>query len=143
MEATRRSFDGSNSLANVLGVLAVLMVAVVVMGSRLPLIADDRAAVLALAVIGSMMCGPGIGRASTSLGWLHPITLTGIVLGIAALTVIGLVLTGNASLLGPLVLPSGSPERAAFVLLAGIMLVKWVVGWGLGALAPQRGHRPV
>jgi hypothetical protein len=82
------------------------------------------------------MCGiAGIGQTSTSLGWLHPITLIGIALGALAVVPVMLVVLGwTAPLTSAGHLFGGgfaalSAERIAIAGLGLLILVKWVLGF--------------
>lgn len=104
----------------VLGLIAVSLVVVELSGSiaSIPLISTDRAALIALLVVGMAMCAVGgIGPAVASQGWNSPYTLTGAALGIVALLVAGTALLGIR-------LPLIPDDRTAFLVLAGIGLLK-------------------
>jgi hypothetical protein len=141
MQATPHSIESTLAplFANVLGVLAVMLVVAVLANISLPLIANDRVAFYALAAIGLTMCGVGgIGRAQATLGWLHPLTLVGISLGIVATLLIVAVLAGRTDALGPIGVAfygdsAGlvSGERVALIALAIVMAAKWVLGFGM------------
>jgi hypothetical protein len=56
-----------------------------VTNTRLPPLGSDRAAFIALLIVGmTIRAVRGIGRAQSTLGWTDPVTLVGIVLGSAA-----------------------------------------------------------
>jgi hypothetical protein len=103
---------------------------------RLPLLGSDRAAFIAVVVVGMTMCAlGGIGRAQSTLGWTDPITVLGIAIGSLALMLVAAVLTGKAGVLAPvsaLIAGTSSLEsatdRAATLVLAGLIAVKWVIG---------------
>lgn len=136
MQPNATTFTGNTFAANVLGILAALIVAAMVANIRLPLIGSDRAAFLSLVVVGMTMCAlGGIGRAQSTLGWTDPVTLVGIVIGSLALVLVAAVLTGRADVLAPVAALIGgtstsesSTYRAATVVLAGLMAVKWAIG---------------
>lgn len=100
-----------------------------------PVVGTVRGALIAIAVIGMASCAvAGVGQAPT-VGWTHPITIFGIVVGIVALGFIGAGLFGWDALVRPAegVLPIGAAvaattERLAVGLLAALIAVKWVVG---------------
>jgi hypothetical protein len=78
------STDGTNLAVIALGILAALLVFAVLTGRKVPLLTSDRAALLALVVIGMIMCTQGgIGRVSASGTWLHPFSFLGYLLGAA------------------------------------------------------------
>jgi hypothetical protein len=129
--------EGGAVLASVLGIGAAVLVLGVLVGAtaHLPLIGSDRGALIALVVVGMTMCAlGGIGRAQATVGWAHPVTILGAALGTAVIVLVGAVLVGRGA---PLVavaaaLPGGpvladSPERAALVLIAALMAVKWLL----------------
>lgn len=88
---------------------------------RVPLVSTDQAAFVALAATGFAMCTPSLGRTTTGLGWTHPITLIGTVLGV----LIGLLVV--AVVVGWRV-PFIATDRAAFIVVAVLGLVKWGLG---------------
>jgi hypothetical protein len=59
----------------------------VLTGRKIPMISGDRAALLALFVIGFCMCAVGISRVSATGQWAHPLTIIGYFLGVLALLV--------------------------------------------------------
>ena len=136
MQANTTTFTGNAIAANLLGVLAALMVIALLTNVRLPLIGSDRAAFSALVLIGMTMCAlGGIGRAQSTLGWTDPVTLVGIVIGSFALVLIAAVLAGRADFLAPVAALVGgtstvesSMDRAATLVLAGLIALKWAIG---------------
>ncbi len=98
-----------------LGLAALLLVAAVLTGARLPLLGSDRAALAALVVIGMAFCG--LGMKIDTYGWLNPITIVGCVLGTLMLGLVIAVFAGVR-------LPFISDAHVAFVALAGLMAVK-------------------
>ena len=140
MQARTTVHPRTPAFAYVLGSLAVLLVVAVLSNTALPLLASDTSAFYALALIGITMCSLGAGPVVTKLGWVHPISLVGIALGVLAVLVVGSVLFGQAAFLSPLgafIFEDSaalvSTERLAFLLLALIMAVKWAanLGWSL------------
>lgn len=131
-------FDGTSLLTNGLALLAAVLVLGVLTNTSLPFISGDRAAFFALALIGFTMCAVGgIGRTQATLGWLHPIALLGIAFGIVAMALVAMVATDHTAPLtsigravsgGTVSLVSG--ERAAFIGLAVVMALKWVLSFG-------------
>ena len=94
------------------------------------------------------MCAiAGVGTYSKSLGWLHPMTLIGIVLGVLALIPLLLVLFGwTAALTSVGQLFGGgfaalSPERIAIAGLGLLILIKWVLGFSIYVTSPAGGPR--
>jgi hypothetical protein len=77
-----------NLPAVLVGIVAALVAAAVVMGIRLPLISSVRTGLLAFIVLGMAMCGlGGIGRVGDLGHWLHPLTILGYVLGAVILII--------------------------------------------------------
>jgi len=135
MQPSATTFTGNAFAANLLGILAALIVVALLANIRLPLIGSDRAAFIALVVIGMTMCAlGGIGRAQSTLGWTDPVTLVGIVFASLALVLVAAVLTGRAGFLAPVAAVVGgtsaldSTDRAATLVLAGLVAVKWAIG---------------
>jgi len=127
----------SSIIGTGLGVIAVVVAVLVFLNRPALFISSDRAGFLTLAVVGFAMCAvAGIGNTQATLGWAHPVTFAGIILGTAALALVVLVLTGHSNTLTTFgsVFSQGtatavSGDRVAFYLLAGIILVKWVLGY--------------
>jgi hypothetical protein len=136
MQANASTFTGSAFAANLLGILAALMVVALLANIRLPLLGSDRAAFISLVVVGMAMCAVGgIGRAQSTLGWTDPVTLVGIVIGSLALVLIAAVLAGRADFLAPVAALVGgtstaesSTDRAATLVLGGLIALKWAIG---------------
>jgi hypothetical protein len=110
----------ANLIANVLGVGAALYTLAVLAGTQLPLITSGRAAFFGLAAIGFAMCTAGMAKVTSGLGWTHPISLFGIVLGVGALALVLMVAFGIR-------LPFITSDRAALILLAALIVAKWVL----------------
>lgn len=109
-------------LSSALGIVAVLLVFAVLTGRKVPLISGNRAAFIALAVSGFAMCSIGMGKIATGLGWTHPITIIGIVLGTLLILLVVAMLAGWQ-------VPFIADYRAAFVAVAVVGLVKWALAW--------------
>jgi hypothetical protein len=113
----------SASLANgiivlILGLLAAGLVFLVLTGRDVPVVGNGAGALLALGVIGFAMCTlGGIGPTQSALGWTHPLTIIGSVLGGLALLVVALPLFGVQ-------LPLIADTRSAVLALAVIILIK-------------------
>ena len=107
--------------AHVLGLLVVVAAVAVVLGVKLPVIIGPRAAIIALLVVGLVVCTiGGIGRVAAANAWAHPISILGYLL--AALIVV----VGGAYLLGrPLPLISG--DRAYVLTISGLMFAKIIL----------------
>lgn len=90
---------------------------------NLPIIGNARIAALVLAALGFAMCSAGgINRALETFGWGHPVTLSGVGLGIAAgmLTVIALL---------DIQVPFWTGHRTIVFLIAGIIVVKLAINF--------------
>jgi hypothetical protein len=110
------STNGIITLA--LGLLAAALVFMVLTGRDVPIVGNGAGALLALGIIGIVMCTlGGIGTVQSTLGWTHPLTIIGSILGVAALLVVVLPLLGVH-------LPLMADTRSAVLALAVIMLVK-------------------
>ena len=116
-------------IANVLGVLAVLVVLDVLANASSPP-GGDAMALTALVLLGVGMCAVGgISRAPAMLGWTHPVTLSGAVLGVAILALLVANAIGWTGGLAPLASAIGiSVERAVVLLLAMLLALKWAIG---------------
>ena len=79
----------------VLGLLAAGLVFLVLTGRDVPIVGNEAGTLLALGLIGIAMCSlGGIGPTQSALGWAHPLTIAGSILGVLALAVIMLVKVG-------------------------------------------------
>lgn len=107
--------------ANVLGLLSVLLVAAVIGGVKLPLISNEKVALIVLLVLGMAMCASGgIGRVAGVNGWAHPISILGYLVGVLILVV-----AVAAFMRRPLPLvPDG---RAALIAVLALMVVKYLL----------------
>jgi hypothetical protein len=112
----------ANMVPTLLGVLGALLVWATLAGTKLPLIADERAAFYALLAIGVMMCMVGgiSHTVSAQVGWGHPLNLAGYALGALAVLLALSVIAG-------LRLPLITDDRAALIALAGIGAGKWAL----------------
>jgi len=87
------------AFANVLRILAALLVVAVLTNTSLPMIASETGAFYAIALIGIVMCSLGAGPVVTKLGWAHPISLLGIALGVLAILLVASALLGQSAYL--------------------------------------------
>ena len=102
----------------VLGLLAAGLVFMILTGRDVPIVGNGAGALVALGLIGIAMCTlSGIGSVQGTLGWTHPLTIIGSILGVLALLVVVLPLLGVR-------LPLIADTRSAVPVLAVIMLVK-------------------
>ena len=117
--ATNTATSSANGIITlILGLLAAGLVFMVLTGRDVPIVGNGAGALLALGVIGLAMCTlSGIGPTQSALGWTHPLTIIGSILGVAALLVVVLPLLG-------IHLPLIADTRSAVLALAVIMLVK-------------------
>ena len=116
---TNTSVSPANGIITlVLGLLAAGLVFLVLTGRNVPIVGSGAGALLALGIIGVVMCSlGGIGPTQSALGWTHPLTIIGSILGLLALLVVALPLLGVQ-------LPLIADTRSAVLALAIIMLVK-------------------
>jgi hypothetical protein len=117
--ATNTATSSANGIITlVLGLLAAGLVFMVLTGRDVPIVGNGAGVLLALGTIGIAMCTlGGIGTVQGTLGWTHPLTIIGSVLGVAALLVVVLPLLGVR-------LPLIADTRSAVLALTVIMLVK-------------------
>lgn len=121
MKTNTMSISGTNLAVIALGILAGLLIFAILTGRKVPLLTSDRAALLALVIIGMLMCTQGgIGRVSASGAWLHPFSIVGYLLG-AAIVVIGI-----AALFGKNIPPLTSYHQS-FTAVATIAAIKLVL----------------
>jgi hypothetical protein len=121
MKANSLTIGGSNLAVIVLGILAALLVLATLTGRKVPLLPTDRAALLALVVIGMIMCTQGgIGQVSASREWLHPFAIVGYLLGAV------IVLIGITALFGKNIPPLTSFYQS-FTAVAMIAVAKLVL----------------
>ena len=117
--ATNTATSSANGIITlVLGLLAVGLVFMVLTGRDVPIVGNGGGALLALGIIGMAMCTlSGIGSVQSTLGWTHPLTIAGSILGVLALLVVALPLLGVR-------LPLIADTRSAVLALTVIMLIK-------------------
>ena len=116
-------------------VVCLALAYVAATSNSVPVVGTVRAALIAMAVIGMAGCGiAGIAQAP-AIGWTHPITIIGIVLGVLALAIVAAGLLGWNGFFAPIVdfVPSQdtvvlTTERLAVISLALVIGVKWLVG---------------
>jgi hypothetical protein len=130
--------------ATAIGVAIAILVWAAISNIAFPVIGShDRAALWVVFGLGVTMCAiAGIGQTPTSLGWLHPITLVGIALGVVAVVPLLLVLFGWTAPLTTAGKFFGgsfatlSVERIAIAGLGLLILVKWVLGFSHYVIRP-------
>lgn len=121
MKTNTMSTSGTNLVVIALGILAALLIFAVFTGRKVPLLTSDRATLLALVIIGMLMCSQGgIGRVSASGAWLHPLSIVGYLLGA------GIIIIGIAALFGRHIPPLTSYYQS-FTVVAVIAVFKLVM----------------
>ncbi len=120
-------------LATIVGIPVVVIVLAAADGRPVPIVGSYSAGLVALFVLGSVMCGWGLQAMAARYGYLRA-TLVGGPLGVLNLALIASGLLGWAFLLGPATAALGSaetvsPERAAIVSVGAVMALKWAVAW--------------
>jgi len=120
MKTNTMPTSGTNLVVIALGIFAALLVFAVLTGRKVPLLSSDRSALLALVVIGLLICSQGgIGRVSANGAWLHPFSIIGYVLGVAIIVI------GIAALFGKNIPPLTSYYQSftAVAVIAAIKLI--------------------
>ncbi len=121
MKANSISAGGTNIVVIGLGILAALLVFAVLSGRKIPVVSSDRTALLALVIIGMLMCSQGgIGRVAANNAWLHPFSIIGYLLGGV------IILIGLAALVGKNIPPLTSFHQS-FTAVAAIAALKLVM----------------
>lgn len=120
-------------IATLFGIPAVAIVLAAANGTSLPIVGDGAAALVALWILGSMMCSLGISAMRERFG-IGRANLVGMPLGLLATALVLSGLFGWTLLLQPIVDALGGPgsaslTQAAIVGLGLVMVVKWTVAW--------------
>ena len=116
--------NSSQSIVSiVLALVAALFVYGVLTNRNLPLISSVRGALVGLAVLGFVMCA--VGGLSNKVdqdgfSWFSPFVILGILLGLTAVYIAFAGLTGRS-------LPFVDGQRGAFILLASLIAVQWLL----------------
>ena len=113
------SIPGISATSIGLGILAALLVFVVLTDRKIPLISNDRVALVVLVLLGIAMCTNGIGRVADAGAWLHPLAILGYLLGALIL------LLGAAALFG-LQMPLVTDVRQAIIAISVLGVAKLV-----------------
>ena len=127
-------FNPEPIVATILGIPAAVIVVAALDDASLPIVGSGRGALIALWVLGSLMCSQGIASMRGRYG-LGRASLVGLPLGLLATALIFSALFGWTPLLQPIagaMAGSGqavSPDRAAIVGVGAIMAVKWAIAW--------------
>ena len=118
MKTNQISMSSTNLTVIVLGLLAAWLVYAVLTGRKFPLVSSDKAALIALLVIGGAMCTTGgIGRVAAAGAWWHPLSILGHLAGAAILVVAIAGLTGIR-------LPWINDARQAFLAMTALSIFK-------------------
>ena len=118
MKTNQISMSSTNLTVIVLGLLAAWLVYAVLTGRKFPLVSSDKAALIALLVIGGAMCTTGgIGRVAAAGAWWHPLSILGHLAGAAILVVAIAGLTGIR-------LPWINDARQAFIAMTALSTFK-------------------
>ena len=134
---------GASFLAGVVLVVLALGVACgAVTNPDLPIVGSGRGALLTVAVLGMAGCSVGGLSRAPVLGWSHPYIVAGSILGVVALVVIvsgllewDLVLRPVAQLVPSRFAVDTSAVQLAIVALAGVIVVKALIGVAYALLA--------
>jgi hypothetical protein len=104
-----------------LGIAIVVIIYVVLTGRQLPLISTPGDGLIAVLVLGMIMCAPGIGKVSTTGHWFTPFGILGTLLGVAILLVfIGSVAGWR--------LPFVAGEKQSLLAMGVLIGVKFLIG---------------
>jgi hypothetical protein len=110
----------SATISYIFGAASALLVAGVFTGVKMPLIVNEKSAIIALLVLGMAACAPGIGRVSAVNGWAHPVSILGYLVGALIFVVAGAALMGKS-------LPLVADGRAALIAVLALMVVKYIL----------------
>jgi hypothetical protein len=119
--------------ATLVGIPAAAIIVAAANGARPPLVGDGAAALVALWILGSVMCALGISAMRERFG-VGRANLAGMPLGLLATALVLSGLFGWPLLLQPIVDTLGGPEPASFVRAAivgvgVVMIAKWTIAW--------------
>lgn len=136
----------SFALGTITTIVCLALAYVAATSNSVPVVGTVRATLIAMAVIGMAGCAiAGVGQAPT-IGWTHPISIIGIVLGVLALAIVAAGLVGWDGFFTPIasILPAPyavvlTTERLAVISLALVVGVKWLVALVMtfGGLLPR------
>ena len=122
MKTNITAFNWSALGSNMLGIVALVLVVAFLTGRKVPMVVNDRSAFIALAAVGFVMCSVSMGKIAHGLGWMHAITIVGVVLGTLIILLV-------IAMLADWQVPFVPDYRTAFIVLAVIGLVKWALAW--------------
>lgn len=135
-------FDASFLIGIALVALALGVAYGAMANPDLPIVGSGRGALLAVAVLGIAGCSVGGLSQAPVLGWSHPYIVAGSALGVVALVVIvsgllqwDLVLRPVAQVVSGRFAAEASSVQLAIVALAGVIVVKAVIGVAYSILA--------
>jgi hypothetical protein len=103
-----------------IGVLVVILVLAQLNNFSIPFISGYIEAFYALAIIGFAMCGVGMYASGELYGWLDPIRILAIVIGVFNVVLVG-------SVFFQIELPFISNIETAFLALAFMILIKFLI----------------
>ena len=121
-------------LATLVGIPAAAIVLAAVNGTSLPIVGDGTGAIIALWILGSIMCAFGIASMRDRFG-LAKADLVGLPLGLLATALLLSGILGWTLLLQPIADAMAGPggtvslQRAAIVGAGGVMVAKWAIAW--------------
>ena len=104
-----------------LGIVIVVIANAALTGRSLPLIATPRSALIAILIIGMIMCMGGIGQVGVSGNWASPLAILGYLLGTAILLVFAAGMFGWK-------LPFVAGEKEAIIAMTSLIAFKYVIG---------------
>lgn len=119
--------------ATLVGIPAAVIVLAAASGASAPLVGEGAAALVALWILGSAMCAPGISAMRERFGAARS-NVVGMPLGLLATALVLSGLFGGSLLLQPIVDALGGPEstsveRAEIVGVGAVMVAKWAIAW--------------
>ena len=120
-------------VATFVGIPAAAIVLAAANGARVPLVGDGAAALVALWILGSVMCAFGISAMRERFGAAR-MNVVGMPLGLLATALVLSGLFGWPLLLQPIVdtlggAGSASLVRAAILGVGAVMAAKWTIAW--------------
>lgn len=131
--ATRAPTVGAKPvLATLIGIPVAAIVLAAWSGAQVPVLGSYSAGLVAILLLGSVMCSWGMQAMASRYGYLRA-SLIGAPFGILNLALIVSGLLGWELLLGPATDALGgatvSPEQAAIASVGVVMVVKWAIAW--------------
>lgn len=123
MKTATVSLSAGNAilLPLLLGIVIVVIANAALTGKTLPLIATPRSALIAILIVGMIMCMGGIGQVGVSGKWASPLAILGYLLGAAILLAFAAGMFGWK-------LPFVSGEKDAILAMTSLIAVKYVIG---------------